>query len=100
VGEVANVAYGREVTIARIAELVCAAAGTELAPVYAEARPADVERHYADVSRIHAATPWRAEVPIEQGIERYVAWFIENNHDHARLLESETERNWEQAVGG
>ena len=100
VGEIVNVAYGREVTIARIAELVCAATGTQLEPVHAEARPADVDRHYADVSRIHAATPWRAEIPIEDGIERYVGWFVEHNPDHAQLLERETERNWEPVVGG
>jgi UDP-glucose 4-epimerase len=98
VGEVVNVAYGREVSIARIAELVCAAAGTRVEPVHAEARPADVDRHYADVSRIHTATPWRAQVPIEDGIARYVAYFRDRYPDSARLLEQEKERNWEPAI--
>lgn len=98
VGGIVNIAYGREVSVNRIAELVCAAAGTGVEPVHRDARPADVRRHYADVSRARSVLGWQAEVPIEDGIERYVRWFADRHgHELRSMLEHEQERNWESA---
>jgi UDP-glucose 4-epimerase len=96
VGGAVNVAYGREVSIARIAELVCAASGTGVEPVHAAARPADVRRHCADIQRARELFDYRAEVPIEEGIERYVSYFREHHgHELDDLLAADRERNWE-----
>jgi UDP-glucose 4-epimerase len=97
-GSAVNIAYGREVSIRRIAELVCEAAGAGVSPAFAEARPADVDRHCADVSRMRAATGWRAETAIEDGVRRYVESFAEHNGDLDALFAQEQERNWETAV--
>lgn len=95
IGEIVNVAYGREVTIGRIAELICAACDTDVAPVYAPARPADVQRHQADVSKARDRLDFVAAVPIDEGIERYVTWF-RNHHggELETLLASDEARNW------
>ena len=95
VGETINIAYGTEVSVARIAELVCAACNPELEPVYGDPRPADVQRHYADVTKARERLGFRAEVAIEDGIERYVSWFREQHDDLAALLRADVERNWE-----
>jgi nucleoside-diphosphate-sugar epimerase len=91
-----NIAFGREVSIARIAQLVREACGSDVAPVFTEARPSDVERHVADVTEARERLGWRAQVPIEQGIRRYIAWFREHQ-DVEALRAAETERNWEPA---
>ena len=96
VGEAINIAYGREVSISRIAELVCEAVDRTLEPVYTSPRPADVQRHYADVTKARKRLGFEAEISIEEGIERYVEWFRERYHDVGALLAADVERNWEQ----
>jgi len=98
VSESVNVAFGREVPIARIAELVLAACASDLRPVYADPRPADVTRHYADPSKAQRVLGFRAETPIEDGIERYVRWLLEREPDVGQLLSEEVERNWKAAL--
>ena len=96
VGETINVAFGREVTIARIAELVCEVVDPTLEPVRTDPRPADVHRHYADVRKARERLGFQAEIPIEEGIERYVNWFRERHDDVEALLAADVERNWER----
>jgi len=95
-GDIVNIAYGREVSIKRIAELVCAACGTGVTPVHAPPRPADVRRHRADVTKAREHLGYVPEIPIEDGLRRYVAWFREH---HGKELESmladDQQRNWE-----
>jgi UDP-glucose 4-epimerase len=96
IGGVVNVACGREVSIARIAELVCAACGTGVEPIHAPARPADVRRHCAGIQRACELLGYRPAVSIEEGIERYVAYFREQHgHQLEALLAEDQERNWE-----
>jgi UDP-glucose 4-epimerase len=98
VGEIINIACGREVSIKRVAELVCAACGADVTPVHAPERPADVRRHHASIAKARDRLGYSPEVHIEQGIERYVAWFRE--HHGARtdaLLAADRYRNWEPA---
>jgi UDP-glucose 4-epimerase len=95
VGDVVNIAYGREVSIRTIAELVCRACGSDLEPHMAPPRPADVERHFADVTKAERVLGFRAEVAIEDGIGRYVEWFRSQGYDFAEMLARERARNWE-----
>jgi UDP-glucose 4-epimerase len=98
VGSAVNIAFGREISVNRVAELVCAAAGTGVAPVHHDSRPADVRRHYADVSRATEEIGWRAEVAFEEGVERYVRWFVEQHgHELDAMAAAERERNWESS---
>jgi UDP-glucose 4-epimerase len=95
VGRRVNIAFGREVSIARIAELVCAAVGTDLEPEYQAERPADVHRHYADVTLAREVLGFEATIPIEEGVERYVAWARAELGDSGELGTEEAARNWE-----
>ena len=95
VGESVNIAYGQEVSIARIAEIVCEVCAPDLEPVFTGARPADVHRHYADVTKARERLGFRAEVAIEDGIRRYVDWLQREHDDVAALLAEDVERNWE-----
>jgi UDP-glucose 4-epimerase len=78
VGDVVNVAYGREVTILRIAELLAEiVTGGRVAPVRAAERPGDVLRHYADVTKARRLLGFAPRVAIEEGLRRTVEWFAE-----------------------
>jgi UDP-glucose 4-epimerase len=76
VGDVVNVARGREVSVNEIASIVLEQVGrTDLEPVYLKPRPGDVRRHFADVTRARERIGFEAEVDIEEGIRRYIEWF-------------------------
>jgi UDP-glucuronate 4-epimerase len=57
--------------IAAIEKVVGRKAKIELLPQ----QPGDVEETYADVEALKAATGFQPGTPLEQGIERFVAWY-------------------------
>ena len=74
---VLNVGTGRGVSVAELAELGLAAAGRSLEVGAGTAdRPAgiDVPALVADVARAERDLGWRAQVPLEEGLSRTVAW--------------------------
>ncbi|MBN3038388.1 MAG: GDP-mannose 4,6-dehydratase [Candidatus Omnitrophica bacterium] len=90
-----NIAYGKEVSIAKIARLVLDATGMyKLKPKKGKARPADVRRHYADISLAKRRLKYRPRVGIEKGIKKYVDWVKANNIDLAACLKQEELYNW------
>jgi UDP-glucose 4-epimerase len=76
-GAVVNVASGRETAIldlvTRVAELVGWTGEIEHQPE----RPADVHRHWADVSAAHALIGPIARTSLEDGLARTVDWYLE-----------------------
>ena len=97
-GQAVNIAAGREVSIADIAQLVVKACGTDVEPVFAPPRPADVMRHYGDITKAREQFGWEPTVAIEDGLVRYVEW-LQANHgaEVGALLASDAERNWERS---
>jgi UDP-glucose 4-epimerase len=93
-GQVVNVARGEEVTIRHLAALLANAVDPGLTPEFIEARPGDVHRHWADVSRARARLGFRAEVALEEGLTRYLDWFRRTYPDPAACLGDESVRNW------
>jgi UDP-glucose 4-epimerase len=76
VGDIVNLAYGREVSIGRIAELLVAATGSTGRPlVHADPRPGDVHRHFADIGKARRLLGFDPRVDIETGIARTLEWF-------------------------
>lgn len=96
VGRDVNVARGEEVSINEIARLVLERCGRpDLRPEYGAERPADVRRHYADVSRARSEMQFVAGVDIRTGIDRYVSWFMTTYPDPSQLLKQEQAINWQ-----
>jgi UDP-glucose 4-epimerase len=93
-GQVVNIARGEEVTVRRLAELLARAIDPTLAPEFTEARPGDVHRHWADVTRARTVLGFGAEVGIEVGLARYLDWFRATYPDPAECLRDEAVRNW------
>jgi UDP-glucose 4-epimerase len=100
VGSSVNVARGEEVTVNEIARLVLRACGREdLAPVHGPERPADVRRHYADITTARRVLNFTPAVGIEDGIGRYVSWFRTTFPDPSQLIGEEQPYNWRRDAG-
>jgi UDP-glucose 4-epimerase len=95
IGQTANIARGQEVSINDLAHIISAALGKKkIKPVYERNRPGDVMRHYADISRATNLFGFQPEVDIQQGISKYIDWFLSQNYNISELLKQEAVFNW------
>jgi dTDP-glucose 4,6-dehydratase len=46
--------------------------------VHVEERPGQVDRHIGSTDKLERLTGWRASIRFEQGLERTVAWYSDN----------------------
>jgi dTDP-glucose 4,6-dehydratase len=78
-GEVINVATGVDISVSRIADLVLTVLDrpTELRAHIPE-RPGQVDRHIGSTEKAEQLLGWRARTSFEDGLERTVAWYREN----------------------
>jgi UDP-glucose 4-epimerase len=93
VGEAVNIAFGRGVSIRRVCDLLLDILGSDLEPELVEARPGDVEAHYADTSKARTVLGFEAEIEIREGLERYVEW-ARGEQDPLELVRTQPVRNW------
>lgn len=76
-GKAFNVAFGRRTLVRELVRALLEAMGLDpdTYPVeYAGSTPGDTFGIFADVSAIAADVGWRPKVPLEDGLERMVAW--------------------------
>jgi dTDP-glucose 4,6-dehydratase len=78
-GEVINVATGIDIPIEEIADSVLAVLGKppELKERVAD-RPGQVERHIGSTEKAERLLDWRARTTFEDGLERTVTWYRDN----------------------
>ena len=93
-GEVFNLARGEEVQIGDLARLICKLCDVDAAPEHIEARPADVDRQWADVDKAERVLGFRAGTELVDGLERYREWFLAFHPDLTALSRSEELKNW------
>lgn len=95
VGEVVNVAYGSEASIRHIAELLADQMGEGLPPaVYADPRPGDVDRHFADVSKARRLLGFEARTDLATGLGKTVDWFRESGIAAQGEQDAAASPNW------
>ncbi|MBK8189936.1 MAG: GDP-mannose 4,6-dehydratase [Vampirovibrionales bacterium] len=97
-GEAVNIAYGQEATIDAIARRLLSLMGRDaLAIQYEAERPADVRRHYADITKLRNATGFEPAVSLAEGLQRAVDWFksCAQGDPAALLAQCGAARNWE-----
>ncbi len=95
IGQAVNIARGQEVSINDLARMISEKLGkNNVKPVYENKRPGDVMRHYADISKARGLLGFHPEVDIQQGISRYVDWFLSQDYDIPELLKQESVFNW------
>jgi dTDP-glucose 4,6-dehydratase len=90
-GEVLNVATGVDISVEEIAGLVLCALGkpAELRAHVAE-RPGQVDRHIGSTAKAERLLGWRARTSFEDGLERTVAWYRDNEAWWRAVLARET----------
>ena len=94
-GQSVNVARGQEVTIKDIAEMMIEVLGFEdMKPSFGEDRPADVLRHYADITKVSKATGYKPSISIKEGLKLYIDWFKEQHPEPKKLLSECDAKNW------
>jgi len=95
-GEVINVATGVDISASEVADLVLQALGkpADLKTHVAE-RPGQVDRHIGSTEKATRLLGWRARTRFEDGLERTIAWYRENEawwdailRDRAAVLSS------------
>lgn len=74
--EIINLGESRTTTLARLIELIADAMGVEPAIERLPMQPGDVRRTFADVSRARRLLGYAPSTPVEEGIPRFVDWFL------------------------
>ena len=78
-GEVINVATGVDISISEVADHVLAALGKPSSlKVHLPERPGQVDRHIGSTEKAQRLTGWTARTTFEEGLERTVAWYRDN----------------------
>lgn len=76
-GEAFNAGPGEPRSVLEIAELICALAGTGVAPdVRGTGTPGgEIDRQWVDATKLRAAAGWEPKVDLEDGLRRTIAWY-------------------------
>jgi dTDP-glucose 4,6-dehydratase len=79
VGEVINLATGVDASVSRIADLVLELLDKPTSlKQFVDERPGQVHRHIGSTDKAERLLGWRARTSLEQGLERTVAWYRDN----------------------
>lgn len=81
--EIINLGNSSPVPLTALIEHIEHALGREAVIHHEPDQPGDVPRTYASIEKAERVLGWRPRVPIEEGIRRYVAWFLEREGDTA-----------------
>ncbi len=78
-GEVFNIATGIDISVSEIADAVLDLLGKpDDLKQFVDERPGQVHRHIGSTEKAERVLGWRAGTTFEQGLERTVAWYREN----------------------
>lgn len=91
-GEVVNIGSGQEIRVVDLATRILELTGSSSDIVHGEARPGDLPRLCADVSRVRTIVPFRLTTAFEEGLAATVDHFRRQNP--RELLTQESEKNW------
>ena len=95
VGDIVNVAYGQEASIARIAEMLGRLTGRDdIAVKHAEPRPGDVTRHFADIRKAKRLFGFEPTIDLKAGLARTLQWI--RDHGIAKRVDADASGspNW------
>src|SRR5690554_1338096 len=72
-----NIGNNEPIELARFIKAIETACGREAEKIMLPMQPGDVERTYADTSRLEAAVGYKPQTQIEHGIQQFVDWYKE-----------------------
>ena len=95
IGETINLGSGTDVTVKDLAESIARTLpGRNIAVEYGEPRPGDVHRLLADSSKAQRLIGFKAETPLQRGLELLRDWYLASGKDPEILLADEQTVNW------
>jgi UDP-glucose 4-epimerase len=74
-GELVNVGSGRETSVNELYAKLAQLTGTRFEPVYAAARPGELQRIVVDPSKAGRVLGWSPQTDLDDGLKQTVAWF-------------------------
>ncbi len=74
-GEVVNVALGDRITLNELFSRIAAELGSDIQPIHGDPRAGDVRHSQADIQKATKLLTYQAQVSVEEGISRTVAWY-------------------------
>lgn len=72
-----NIGNNQPITLARFIQAIETATGNIADKIMLDMQPGDVERTYADTSRLETVAGYKPQMEIEEGMDRFVHWFKE-----------------------
>jgi len=81
IGEVVNLASGKETSINKLANLIIRIVGKEeeLQPTYTRPRPGDLRKSVSDISKARRLLRYEPKVHLELGLKKYAEWLMNNS---------------------
>jgi nucleoside-diphosphate-sugar epimerase len=77
-GEVFNVAWGSDYSVVDVSEELKKIMGKDIESIHGSRRPGDVDRTYADVSKMKEGLKLELRVDFYEGLKKTVDWFVKN----------------------
>lgn len=93
-GQAINIAYGKEISINKIAGILIELLKSKAGIIHLSSRPKDVRRHYADISKAKRILSFYPEVNIKKGVKKYIEYLDSSGVDFKAVLKQIPERNW------
>jgi UDP-glucose 4-epimerase len=84
-GRVYNIASGRRTTLLELMALINAILGTRIKPIHTSTRPGDFRHGQGDISRAQAELGYCPCTDLEQGLRRYLEYYLEQMDNTDRL---------------
>ncbi len=94
IGTAVNIARGKEISINEVAKIVIDLINRPISVRYQKARPHDVLRHFADISKAKKVLKFKAKTDIKEGIKQYIQYLDGKKTDYKKLLKDMPEKNW------
>lgn len=92
IGEVVNIGSGIDTSVGELADMIVAATGSASEVMHGEARPGDLPKLQADVTKVSSLVPFVLSTDLAEGLRRTISFFA--GQDVEQLLSAEVEQNW------
>jgi GDP-L-fucose synthase len=76
-----NIGSGQEIKIADLAKLIAKLVGFKGDIVFDTSMPDGQPRRFLDVSKAGKELGWKASTPLEEGLKKTIAWYLQNRGD-------------------
>jgi len=77
-GELINIGSNAELSVNDLHERLAKLTDASFDPVYADARPGELQRIYVDIAKASEVLDWEPTVGLDEGLKQTVAWFRSN----------------------